>query len=53
MYLDLHIQVDPTMTILDGHALGHRVKDVLMQRFPGVQDVLVHLEPDVPEERHD
>ena len=53
MYLDLHIQVEPSMTVLDGHALGHRVKDELIQRFPGVQDVLVHLEPDVPEERHD
>lgn len=52
-HLDLHIQVDPTMTVLDGHALGHRVKDALMKRFPEIEDVLVHLEPDVPEERHD
>jgi cation diffusion facilitator family transporter len=52
MYLDLHIQVDPAMTVLEGHALGHRVKDELIRRIPGVHDVLVHLEPDVPEERY-
>ncbi len=51
--LDLHIQVDPRMTVLDGHHLSHRVKDAVMARFPEVEDVLVHLEPDVPEERYE
>jgi cation diffusion facilitator family transporter len=50
-YLDLHIQVDPSMTVLDGHTLSHRVEEELMRRFPNVLDVLIHLEPDVPEER--
>lgn len=46
IYVDLHIQVDPCMPIVDAHALGHAVKSRVERRFPGVVDVLVHVEPD-------
>jgi cation diffusion facilitator family transporter len=42
---DVHIEVDAQMTIADGHLIGHHVKDRLLERFPAIRDVLVHLEP--------
>jgi cation diffusion facilitator family transporter len=42
---DMHIEVDPQMSVADGHAIGHDVKDRLLERFPLLRDVLVHLEP--------
>lgn len=43
--VDIHIEVDPSLTVAEGHGIGHRVKDALLARFPVVRDVLVHLEP--------
>jgi cation diffusion facilitator family transporter len=43
--VDIHIQVDPLMTVEEGHRIGHRVKSELVIRFARVKDVLVHLEP--------
>ena len=42
---DIHIQVDATRTVEDGHRIGHDVKDQLVREFNTVRDVLVHLEP--------
>ncbi|WP_205679077.1 cation diffusion facilitator family transporter [Aquisphaera insulae] len=43
--VDIHIQVDATRTVDDGHRISHVVKDRLLARFGNVRDVLVHLEP--------
>jgi cation diffusion facilitator family transporter len=43
--VDLHMEVDPRMSVRDAHALAHRVKDVLRREMPQVQDVLIHVEP--------
>lgn len=43
--VDIHVQVDPRMTVEVGHRVGHSVKDYLLRAFPRVRDVLVHLEP--------
>lgn len=42
---DIHIEVDGTMTVEDGHRIGHAVKDRLVSQVPALRDVLVHLEP--------
>lgn len=44
-WVDLHLEVDPEMSVRDAHALAHRVKDVIRERQPRVADVLVHVEP--------
>jgi divalent metal cation (Fe/Co/Zn/Cd) transporter len=44
-FADIHLEVDPRLTIAEGHRIGHRVKDRLLQSFPTLRDVLVHLEP--------
>ena len=42
---DIHIQVDAMLSVEQGHLIGHRVKDQLVQKFASLRDVLVHLEP--------
>jgi cation diffusion facilitator family transporter len=44
-FADIHIEVPPEMTVADGHHIGHQVKDRLLEQFPMLRDVLVHLEP--------
>lgn len=44
-FADIHIEVDPHMTVAAGHEIGHAVKDRLLDEFPLMRDVLVHLEP--------
>lgn len=44
-FVDMHIEVDPQMTVLVAHEIAHRVKDAIRAGFPQVQDVLVHVEP--------
>lgn len=45
VFLDLHVQVDPSMSLLDSHSLNHRIQAAIMAEFPNVSDVLVHVEP--------
>lgn len=44
-FADLHLEVDPDLTVTRGHAIGHRTKDRLLERFERLRDVLVHVEP--------
>lgn len=43
--VDLHVRVDGNMTVIDSHALAHRLKDVIRENLPEVEDVLIHIEP--------
>jgi cation diffusion facilitator family transporter len=43
--VDIHVEVDPEMTVREGHAIAHAVKDHLMRKVSQVKDVLVHIEP--------
>ncbi len=44
-FFDLHIEVDPGMTVRDAHEVAHHVKDRLLEQCDYVKDVLVHVEP--------
>jgi cation diffusion facilitator family transporter len=46
VYLDLHIQIFWDMTMLDSHLLSHTIQEEIMNAFPQIVDVLVHMEPD-------
>ena len=43
--VDIHVQVEGRLPVVEGHAIGHRVKRVLRHSDLGIVDVLVHLEP--------
>ena len=45
LQVDMHIQVEPELTVREGHAISHRVKDRLIEGVDEVVDVLIHLEP--------
>jgi cation diffusion facilitator family transporter len=44
-WVDMHVRVDPLMSVRDAHALSHKVKDAVRERLPRVADVLIHIEP--------
>lgn len=44
-FADIHIEVDPEMTVEHGHKIGHDVKKRLVGSITSLRDVLVHLEP--------
>jgi cation diffusion facilitator family transporter len=44
-FVDIHIEVDPTITVAHGHQIAHDVKDKVTATVPHVSDVLVHVEP--------
>ena len=44
-HVDLHIEVDPDMTVRASHDLAHDVKNRLLRDLTWVADVLVHVEP--------
>jgi cation diffusion facilitator family transporter len=43
--VDIHVEVDPELSVRLGHAIAHEVKDRLLRRLVRVKDVLVHIEP--------
>jgi cation diffusion facilitator family transporter len=45
LYVDMHVEVDPQMTVLRSHEIAHAVKDKIRAAMPAVNDVLVHIEP--------
>lgn len=45
IYVDLHIQVDPHSSVAVGHEVAENVERAICNSFPGVADVIVHLEP--------
>jgi cation diffusion facilitator family transporter len=44
-HVDLHVEVDPALTIAASHAIGGHVRATLKRELPWVTDVLVHVEP--------
>ena len=46
-HIDLHIEVDPALTVAASHAIGGRVRATVKQELPWVADVLVHVEPSI------
>jgi cation diffusion facilitator family transporter len=44
-HVDLHLEVDPRMTVLVGHEIGGRAREKIKDELDWVADVLVHIEP--------
>jgi cation diffusion facilitator family transporter len=45
VYADLHIQVDPSLSTEESHAIAHEVQRRMRERRPDIQDVTIHVEP--------
>lgn len=48
LFVDLHVQADPAMSLHEAHILSGKVKGEIMREVPAVQSVLVHMEPHQP-----
>lgn len=44
-HVDLHLEVDPDMTVRQSHEIAHQVKLQILKTLDWVADVLVHVEP--------
>jgi cation diffusion facilitator family transporter len=44
-FVDLHVQADPSMSLHDAHIVSGKVKRAIMDAFPAVEGVLIHMEP--------
>jgi cation diffusion facilitator family transporter len=45
VFLDLHVWLDGAMPLTEAHTVSHKVKDLLMQRYPQIADAIIHIEP--------
>ncbi len=45
VYVDLHVQVDPSLSVEEGHRISTEVENVVCAAFDAAVDVVVHLEP--------
>jgi cation diffusion facilitator family transporter len=45
-FVDMHVEVDPQMTVVRSHQIAHDVKNKVRAEVPTVHDVLVHIEPE-------
>ena len=50
VYADMHILVDPEMTILRAHEVAEQVETKIKMRFKQVREVMIHLEPATADE---
>lgn len=49
-FVDMHLQVNPGMSVKESHRLAHVVKAHICEALPQVSDVLVHVEPSAADE---
>jgi cation diffusion facilitator family transporter len=45
LLVDIHVHVDGALSVREGHAIAHAVKDALMAAPLTISDVAVHIEP--------
>lgn len=51
MIVDLKLEMDPNMTVKQSHDVATRVKKLIFDRYPGVGDVMIHVNPH--DEKHE
>ncbi|MFZ5825428.1 MAG: cation diffusion facilitator family transporter [Bacillota bacterium] len=50
IYVDCKVSVNGDLTVAEGHRIGKRVKEAVMESVPQCHDVLVHVNPHSPED---
>jgi len=45
IFADLRIHLPPALSLTEAHAIGHQVERRLKEAYPGLRDVVVHVEP--------
>jgi len=52
IFLDLHILVDPQLNVQDAHDITENVDVALKEKLTCPVNITIHIEPDIPELRH-
>lgn len=50
IFVELHIVVDPNITVRDGHAIARDVKRSIIDSFTDVTRVIIHVDPELKED---
>jgi cation diffusion facilitator family transporter len=45
LIVDIRIGIDAKLSIQEGHDISKQIKQVMMQQYPNIEEVLVHLNP--------
>ncbi len=45
LIIDIHIEVAPELSVIEGHDIAMKLKEELMQKIPELSNVMVHVEP--------
>ena len=48
IHLDLHLEVDPKITVDKAHDIAHGVEEKILKELEDVKDVVIHIEPKTP-----
>ncbi len=51
VHMDMSILVDPSISVDDGHDIAQTLELWLCKQYPGLKDVVIHVEPDTEEQR--
>lgn len=51
--VDIHVEVDRELSVADGFEIARKVKRDLLERGPDVADVIVQIEPHLPDKEHE
>ena len=43
--VDLHVLVDPEIKLREAHEIAHTAEETIKNKFPSIQDVVIHVEP--------
>jgi len=49
-HMELHVEVDPAMSVRDAHAVAQEVEETIRRQVPGATHVTVHIEPYYPDD---
>ncbi len=49
-FVDVHLQVDPRISVSEGHQIGESVRYLLLQNIDVVEDVTIHIDPEDDED---
>jgi len=45
VFVDLHVLVNPMMSIREAHDLAHKIEEVIKEKIREIREVIVHVEP--------
>jgi divalent metal cation (Fe/Co/Zn/Cd) transporter len=48
IFVDVHILVDPALSVVQGHAVADKVEDSVRASMRRPANIVVHIEPDLP-----